>query len=365
MLLLKHLPTTTTQQPPRAPPTTKHTPATLLRRPILLRNHDSLLARASSQPNTNSSTPTMADRAAADAARAASTKASYETDDLMAQYLSLHFATAAPGDALAAFAAEPGGSLLRQALGFPAKCGRLAVSAALAAGLDPRECRALDLGCAVGGSTMVMAAAFGRGAVGVDLSQTFVDAAERVRRERKVPYDLREEGETTLACEATVEALFSELVGAPAEEAARAEEMAALACERASFAQGDACALPAAALAPGAFAEYECVLAANLLCRVPSPKDCLREIHRALKPGGVVVFTSPFTWMQQYTDKAQWLGGGNPASGGRTCAEALRAELEAMGFSVRDEGVQPLVIRETRRKYQLILAHRTVAVKLR
>jgi SAM-dependent methyltransferase len=353
---------------PRAPTTPNNT-TTPFRRILLspsfsfLRHHPT---RAHS--TTNSATPTMADRAAADAARAAQTKASYETDDLMAQYLSLHFGTSAAGDALAAFAAEPSGSLLREALGFPAKCGRLVISAALAAGLDPRECRALDLGCAVGGSTMVMAAAFGKGAVGVDLSQTFVDAAERVRsapRDKPVPYDLREEGDTTLSCEASVEALFSPLVGAPAEESARAAELAELARQRASFAQGDACSLPAAALAPGASAEYDCVLAANLLCRVPSPKDCLNEIHRALKPGGVVIFTSPFTWMQQYTDKSKWLGGGNPASEGRTCGEALRAELESMGFAVRDEGVQPLVIRETKRKYQLILAHRTVAVKLR
>jgi len=336
----------------------------------------------------------MADRLAADAARAASTKASYETDDLMAQYLSLHFGTSSAGDALSALASEPAGSLLSQALGFPAKCGRLAVSAALAAGLDPRDCRALDLGCAVGGSTLVMAAAFGGGAVGVDLSQTFVDVAERVRAsgvDAGLPYSLREEGDLTLACAARVESLFSSGLGAPADEACRAGELADLARARCSFLQGDACALPAGALAPGAAGEYDCVLAANLLCRVPSPRDCLREVHRALRPGGVAVFTSPFTWMQQYTDRSQWLGGGGgagaaaAAAGGDeagaagaakpaaaappqpqlSCAEALRSELEALGFEVRDEGVQPLVIRETKRKYQLILAHRTVAVKLR
>jgi hypothetical protein len=57
--------------------------------------------------------------------------------------------------------------------------------------------------------------------------------------------------------------------------------------------------------------------------------------------------------------------GGEGGAEGKTCAEALRAELEALGFAVREEGVQPLVIRETKRKYQLILAHKTVAVKLR
>jgi hypothetical protein len=45
------------------------------------------------------------------------------------------------------------------------------------------------------------------------------------------------------------------------------------------------------------------------------------------------------------------------------CADALKAALAAMGYEVLDEGKQPLVIRETVRKYQLILAHRLVARK--
>jgi hypothetical protein len=50
------------------------------------------------------------------------------------------------------------------------------------------------------------------------------------------------------------------------------------------------------------------VLAANLLCRVPNPRTCLDEISRSLRPGGLLVLTSPFTWMEQYTDKQLWVG---------------------------------------------------------
>ncbi len=122
--------------------------------------------------------------------------------------------------------------------------------------------------------------------------------------------------------------------------------------------QGDACALP-----PG-LGTFNAVLGANLLCRVPSPAACLDQITAALAPGGLLVLTSPFTWLEEYTDRAAWLGATYGSDGEPLrCADALKAALAARGFSVLDEGRQPLVIRETARKYQLILAHRLVAQK--
>lgn len=64
-------------------------------------------------------TPTAAEEATAEAAKLQHTQASYETDALMAQYLSLHFG---PMDAaFAAFSGETG--ILSDALDFPKKCG--------------------------------------------------------------------------------------------------------------------------------------------------------------------------------------------------------------------------------------------------
>lgn len=67
------------------------------------------------------------------------------------------------------------------------------------------------------------------------------------------------------------------------------------------------------------------MLAANLLCRVPSPAACLEEIDAHLAPGGLLVLTSPFTWIEEYTDKCNWIGGTYDQSGQPVrCADKLK-----------------------------------------
>jgi SAM-dependent methyltransferase len=97
--------------------------------------------------------------------------------------------------------------------------------------------------------------------------------------------------------------------------------------------QGDACALPAN------LGKFNAVLAANLLCRVPDPAACLAEMDAALNPGGLLVLTSPFTWLEEYTAKSRWLGATYDAQGKpRRCADALKEKLGDMGYEVLDEG---------------------------
>ena len=99
------------------------------------------------------------------------------------------------------------------------------------------------------------------------------------------------------------------------------------------FPQGDACKLPAG------LGRFDAVLAANLLCRVPDPQACLQGIAEALNPGGVLVLTSPFTWMEDYTAKSKWLGGRAGADGAPLrCADALKAVTAELGFTVLEEG---------------------------
>ena len=71
-----------------------------------------------------------------------------------------------------------------------------------------------------------------------------------------------------------------------------AEDLAA----RTSFKQADACALPAS------LGEFDAVLAANLICRLPSPGACLGRMagpKGLVKKGGLLVLMTPFTWMEQ------------------------------------------------------------------
>lgn len=58
-----------------------------------------------------------------------------------------------------------------------------------------------------------------------------------------------------------------------------------------NHAQGDACSLPEA------LGQFDAVLAANLLCRLPAPGAFLSRTATLVKPGGVLVMVSPYSWL--------------------------------------------------------------------
>ena len=66
---------------------------------------------------------------------------------------------------------------------------------------------------------------------------------------------------------------------------------------RAHFKQGDACNLPLD------LGQYGCVLAANLICRLHRPQGFLDRLASLVAPGGILVLTSPYTFMTEYTPK--------------------------------------------------------------
>ena len=48
---------------------------------------------------------------------------------------------------------------------------------------------------------------------------------------------------------------------------------------------------------------------ANLIDRVDNPAKCLEQLPGLLKSGGQLVITSPYTWLEEYTPRENWLGG--------------------------------------------------------
>jgi hypothetical protein len=63
---------------------------------------------------------------------------------------------------------------------------------------------------------------------------------------------------------------------------------------------------------------------------------------------------SPYTWLEEFTQKAHWLGGYKDAQSGEnvTTLETLHALLEESFEPVGAPQDLPFVIRETARKYQ-------------
>jgi putative 4-mercaptohistidine N1-methyltranferase len=198
---------------------------------------------------------------------------------------------------------------------------------------------ALDVGCAVGRSSFDLSADFAR-VVGVDFSHAFVAAAVAMRDTGSATYTMTVEGGITARHVAKLPA------------SARAS--------RVSFRQGDACALPPAAALGGRFT---LIHAANLLCRLPSPRAFLNSLPGLLEPRGLVVFISPYSWLAQYTPREEWLGGttaGGADGAPRWSADGLRAAMEGNGFRLVHEEECPFLIREHARKFQWGCSHVTV-----
>lgn len=72
-----------------------------------------------------------------------------------------------------------------------------------------------------------------------------------------------------------------------------------------------------------------------------------------VRRGGLIVLTTPFTWMESFTPKELWFGGQKDAQ--LTSEESLMEKMSA-DFELLEKFDMPLLIREHERKYQLISA---------
>ncbi|KXZ55862.1 hypothetical protein GPECTOR_2g1413 [Gonium pectorale] len=243
------------------------------------------------------------------------------------EYLQFHFA--APKDLLP-YANGP-----KEALSFTARLAALCEKHCDAlkdfTGEHP-EPLAVDVGCAVGGASFELARAFPH-VLGIDYSAHFVEAAELMKARGFAEFEAVVEGDIKQRLMAAVPADIDRT--------------------RVRFMQGDACALPAS------LAAVDCVLAANLLCRLPDPRVFLDRCRTLIKPGGILVLVSPYSWLKAWTSKEKWLGGyykdGKPVRSADAIAEILSPDFEAVA-----QADVPFLIREHVRKYQWGCSHAVV-----
>jgi putative 4-mercaptohistidine N1-methyltranferase len=243
----------------------------------------------------------------------------YESDLLVDQYLLFHYGTAE--DQLP-YPAGPSDALF-----YPVRC----VSEFLPA-IGVVE-SALDLGCAVGRSTFELSR-WAEQVVGVDLSQRFIAAANSVRETGRIEIRRLEEGELTTRVSRQL----------PID----------LRRERCRFEVGDATELPAD------IGPFEVVLAANLIDRVRTPGKLLDSFSRLVRPGGHLILCSPYTWLEEFTPKTEWLGGKYESTGKPALTfDGIKKSLLA-SFDHRLTKDLPFLIREHARKFQWSVAQATV-----
>jgi len=258
--------------------------------------------------------------AASTKAPAQQTQADYESQNMVNQYLALHFGKDSP--------IIPHKNSPDHALDFPRRCAALLaeVYQKYSTAKKPlRDSRALDIGCAVGGSTFHMASLGFRESTGLDFSKAFVEAADRMKQSGKLTFRLDSDKKDT-----TVELLGKE-------KSSRASTR---------FMVGDACKLPMKEIG-----QFEAVLGANLLCRLPDPHACLNQLPELVRKGGIVLFVSPFSWLSSFTDQNRWLGPVGQSE------KELEHEMRSLGFTKVHEDDVPLIIRDHRRKYQYIVSY--------
>jgi putative 4-mercaptohistidine N1-methyltranferase len=232
----------------------------------------------------------------------------YESPKLLAEYLLFHYGS---GEEVLPWTFGP-----NPALGFAVR----SVTELLAPAIVPTRARALDLGCAVGRSSYELSAACEE-VIGIDYSQSFVNAAEKIRSEGELAYLRHDEGKAT-----------TPLVARRPTQG-RAAHM--------TFEQGDAMHLREG------LGSFDVVHAANLLCRLSDPQLLLQRLPSLVKPGGQLLLTTPCTWLQEFTPEKHWPPG--------STFDWLQKQL-GKNFSLDTRKDLPFLIREHARKFQWSVA---------
>ena len=170
----------------------------------------------------------------------------------------------------------------------------------------------------------------------VDFSARFIQSGVRLQQGDEVLYEIPTEGELTTGRAVSLDRIGLAEVGG-----------------RVLFMQGDACNLKAI------YTDYDLVFAGNLIDRLYEPMLFLEGIAPRIRPGGLLVITSPYTWLEEYTQPSKWLGGRREHGEPLTTFAGLSRALTP-GFSLEHRQEIPFVIRETARKHQHTLAEMTV-----
>ena len=244
----------------------------------------------------------------------------YEKDELVSQYIEFHY-----------------GEQYFGVPNFPVAC----INEITPLLTGRAQARALDIGCASGRASFELAKHYEH-VDAIDFSARLIQAPSALQSTGVQRYAIQDEGELVSYKEINVQELgIADVVN------------------KVNFMQGDACNLP------DKFNNYDLIFAGNLIDRLYDPSLFLELVKERLNPGGLLVITSPYTWLEEFTERAKWLGGFKADTGENySTYEGLRDAL-APEFSALGKGVDvPFVIRETRRKYQHSIAQLSVWEKM-
>lgn len=193
---------------------------------------------------------------------------------------------------------------------------------------------ALDLGCSVGRSSFELAKIFDS-VMGIDFSANFINVGVKLKSYDTLTYKIRTEGD--IFEEKTISLKDFGL-----------EEIKT----KVNFMQGDACNLKEI------YSGYDLIFCSNLIDRLYYPQKFLDDIPKRVNKDGLLVILSPYTWLEEYTPKANWLGGYIQEGKKIHTLETLQKNLQ--NFKLLDTIDVPFAIKETSRKYQHSLSQMSI-----
>jgi len=243
----------------------------------------------------------------------------YETDKLLSEYAEFHY-----------------GDTYFDVPNFPKALAEIAIAAM---GNRPKR-TALDLGCASGRSTFELARDFDH-VTGIDFSARFIGQAVQLVQQGILRYTLADEGDLVSYKERTLVNLGLDAIK-----------------HKVEFYQGDACNLKTI------FTGYDLILAANLIDRLYDPAKLLTSIQSRINTGGLLMITSPYTWLTEHTKKEAWIGGFKRDGENFTTLDGLKEMLGKHFRLIQGPQAVPFVIRETKRKFQHTLSEVTLWEKI-
>ena len=195
---------------------------------------------------------------------------------------------------------------------------------------------ALDIGCATGRTSFELAKKF-ENVVGIDFSTRFIQVGQRFIDDGKIAYVKKGEGELFELIEKNLEEFGFEDIK-----------------DRVEFWQGDACNLK------DHFCSYDLILATNLIDRLYDPKLFLDDVAHRLNENGVLILTSPYTWLEDFTPKDKWLGGFKDENGEDVLTLDTLKKVLNQDFEFVEAKDVDFVIAETQRKHQHTISQMSV-----
>ncbi|WP_368030540.1 5-histidylcysteine sulfoxide synthase [Arcobacter sp. s6] len=199
---------------------------------------------------------------------------------------------------------------------------------------DIKTAKALDLGCSVGRSTFELAKEFDE-VVGIDFSANFINVGVKLKTYDNLIYKVKKEGEIFEEKSVSLDSLNLEKIK-----------------DKVTFMQGDACNLK------DIYTGFDLIFCSNLIDRLYYPQKFLNDIPSRINDNGLLVLLSPYTWLEDYTPKENWLGGYIKDNKEVYTLDTLKENLSQ--FELLETIDVPFVIKETSRKYQHTISQMSI-----